>query len=880
MNEINAGQERQFINEIKALNLFKGIQVVVSSRSDFTVRYSMADYSICRLTPLSDEQIMSVFSQEEWSGIRDAVTLRHLLTNPMMVTMYQQISPIIKQYEHEESLDWILPIKNATDLLYDYYVAQIAVLFQRSAIDGQKVQIAYLSIFDILPAVAYAYEVTYRLNKENAEFRSLLQEMIQSNVIKKKKLLPLQEQFRDYDIPELRYGLVFDYLISESRLLYKGDAVIAFPHQIYRDFLSAMWITRQEDIEKYWNNRKIPFSVMEHIRNLSGNYWAGLAKSVHEAGKDREDAATLVSNLLDCFPYTVTGGCSDYSELDLRGLQIPDVKDTGTERILLRGAKLDNTSIGKSSKESLQYTHLQFSSGNEYLAAYSKGKVFIFSLQTEEQPFIYFIGKELGRFFYIGDYLFAVKLGMNQEIYVFRHDEKWTYVGEIRNSEESHAGIFNNRFRLLILKDDMLYFYYNNRETRFSLTDCSRVYNQQRKHAWENPVEGKDLTFLKNRNNQKKNRKTGIIWQTEHNGLLAVSALDGGLTITSGNETLYILTRGTTLLKDGSVSEDGKYAATLSYELKDGKRKIQLWNLDKRMRECDISCPGVIETVHLSDDGTFVLGETDKKTWVYELASGTEKWFDEHFVSNQRKKISTYGTKVLRKNMEHDLYLYDLKTGECFDTDTPCKNARLACFMPDGSIAAVGNNVRKVKFKNIRTGAYSGVNSQDTPVIGISSFKNEPCIAVATQDNIISTYHIGDCMRKKIFDKTGGNYIMVVSSENTVIACSNGQKSLQTFNYYEKIVRGKKMGWWYSNPYSSQDPAIKGDVLDMAFNTENKELAVILSNGQIMFCHEKYCRFHSAVDIITNFNVDMYDFRGCICSESIKNQIRQNGGLI
>ena len=121
---------------------------------------------------------------------------------------------------------------------------------------------------------------------------------------------------------------------------------------------------------------------------------------------------------------------------------------------------------------------------------------------------------------------------------------------------------------------------------------------------------------------------------------------------------------------------------------------------------------------------------------------------------------------------------------------------------------------------------------------------------------------------------------MVVSPENTVIACSNGQKSLQTFNYYEKIVRGKKMGWWYSNPYSSQDPAIKGDVLDMAFNTENKELAVILSNGQIMFCHEKYCRFHSAVDIITNFNVDMYDFRGCICSESIKNQIRQNGGLI
>ena len=254
----------------------------------------------------------------------------------------------------------------------------------------------------------------------------------------------------------------------------------------------------------------------------------------------------------------------------------------------------------------------------------------------------------------------------------------------------------------------------------------------------------------------------------------------------------------------------------------------------------------------------------------------------------QHKKISTYGTKVLRRNKEQDLYLYDLKTGECFATDNPCKNARLACFMSDGSVAVVGNNARKVKFKNIHTGEYVEVNSQDAPIIGISSFKEEPFIAVATQDNIISIYHIGDCKgdckRKAILGKGKlrlvGNYMMVASPENTVIACSNGHRTLQTFNFYEKIADGVKRGWWYSNPYSSQDPSIKGDVLDIAFNTENKELVAILSNGQIMFCHEKYCRFHSVVDIITNFNVDSYDFRECIFSESIKKQIHQNGGLV
>ena len=109
-------------------------------------------------------------------------------------------------------------------------------------------------------------------------------------------------------------------------------------------------------------------------------------------------------------------------------------------------------------------------------------------MQAEEQTFIYSVGNGIGRLLFTENYLLATKMGMNQTIYVFRHDEQWTYAGEIKNPDDAHAGIFNNRFRILIMKDDMLYFYYNNREIRFSLTDCSRVYNQQVKHAWENPV--------------------------------------------------------------------------------------------------------------------------------------------------------------------------------------------------------------------------------------------------------------------------------------------------------------------------------------------------------------------------------------------------------
>lgn len=57
----------------------------------------------------------------------------------------------------------------------------------------------------------------------------------------------------------------------------------------------------------------------------------------------------------------------------------------------------------------------------------------------------------------------------------------------------------------------------------------------------------------------------------------------------------------------------------------------------------------------------------------------------------------------MRKDTNLNLCLYDLKTDEVLNVENPCKNAKLACFMPDGSIAVVGNNIRKVKFKNIRT---------------------------------------------------------------------------------------------------------------------------------------------------------------------------------
>lgn len=880
LNEVAASSERSFINEIKGLNLLQGIQVVITSRSDFTARYSMSGYRLGELRPLQDKQIESLFSSEEWSYIKDSVTLHRLLTNPMMVTMYKEICPIIAQFSHEEFLEWTLPIKNATDLLHNYYVAQIAVVMQRASADGGKTILTAQCVSDILPALGYAFEVSHSLNISNGDFRKTLADIVSGVKINEAALAPLQERLRVYDIQAPTAGEVFDLLINDLHLVYRDGAFTSFPHQIYRDYLSACWIVKESEnagrIEEFWNARALPFPVMEHIRNLGGEYWNGIAERIHKVGKGKADMRNLTGNLLDCFPYTQNSGCPDYSELDLRGLQIPDSR-ISEPRISMKNTLIDRISIGKSSGRPLHYTHLKFSEDNEYLAASASGKIIIFSLLRDQSTFLYSIGQEVKRFVFAGRYLFAAIREANAGILVFTCRDEWAYTGCINSKDGGYGRLWNKRLRSIILHDENLYFYYNNREVRYRLSDCQRIYNKQKQHMWEHTIDGTNLTIMKQNEGRTKDKSNGVIWKEAHKGLTAVSTVDGGLIVTSGTEIQYVLARGVTLLKDGAIAGDGTKAATLSYDLFADKRKIQIWNLDEKRKTGEIYCPSEIEKIHMSELGEWILGETASSTWIYHIGTGENQWFSEHFISNQRGKLATYGSKVLRKNDENRLYLYDLGSGMIEEVENSCENARLACFMSDGSIAAVGDNAYKVRLKNIRKGTFMEVNSQPAIVIGLQALKNQPFIAVATKDNVISIYHIGDGLRKRILKTNAGNYMMVVHPEYSVIANSNGLKKLETYNYYEKEVNEKKMGWWYNNPYDKADPPILGDVLDLAFNTMIHELVVILSSGQIIYCHEKYCRYHGTTEIITNFNVDAYDFYGCVCDEDIKAQLLQNG---
>lgn len=892
LNEVDVESERCFIIEIQSLNLLRGLRILVASRSNFTVRYSMSGYLAVGLCPLEDIQIKEYFSFSEWADVLNSAALHRLLQNPMMVTIYKEICSVINESQDVDFLNWILPVKNAADLFHDYYVAQLALMMKQASVDGKQMVLAWKCIHSVLPAIAYSFELSHSLNYEKHRFRDLLTGILQDIssdtllVSEAADLLPVLEHYRlstSSSQSPLDYLSVLDLLTNGLHLLYKDKSTIGFPHQMYRDYLSARWILARsgspETVFDLWNRRLLPLPVVAHIRQGSGPYWKeGLATLVHKAGKDHcgRNTSILVNNLFECFPYSEDCGIPDYSGLDLKSHLLPD-SPAPTSRISLKDAEIDNFTLGLNIGDVVRYSELCISENKAYLAAVDTDNqsITIFDLREGLFCLIQNFGKHISKAEFHGKYLFVVAGG----IHLFALNLEWRYVGVMQGTEE----MLSFKIKGIIEKDGILYIYYNNRLVRYNLADCRRldIANGQ---FWKDPVEGSHLSSILEPFpfHYRSVRKTGIIAKVGDDELQVLSYVDGRLVVLSGKEVVAVLAKGITQLLSASISGDGSRAATLSFKVSDSSRKVQIWNLDARTKFMDASCPECITRIHLSETGEWLMGEDASRTWVFNCKNGESRWYNEHFVSNHTNHLLSIGDCVLRKKGSM-LYLFNMLTGEEKEIESPVANPSLVCFLSNGSLAAVDKKRQKVHLTSTRNGSLLMLYPDGSEIVSIQALKNQPFIAVVCRNCIISLYHTGTGQRVRKLSTRLSASIVVVHPDLSLIADTNGIRTLETHNYYEKIGRnGKKMGWWYDNPYepNKSEPEISGDILDIAFNTQSGELVAILSNGRIMFFHEKYCRYHSSFGIITAFDVGAYDFRGCICDGEVKTQLVRNGALV
>ncbi len=876
LNEVDSDNERKFINEIQLLNLYKGIQVIIASRTDFTVRYNLTGFRKAFIEKLNDDVLQPLFTEKEWNEIISNPNLHRLLRNPMLVTIYKEICSIIKDYREVEFLNWILPVNNATDLFHNYYLAQIALMMKRHGANGEKILTAIVCIGQILPAIAYIYETSYSINKTNDEFRAILSDILQTEKIDEEATTGVRDFYRLRNDLRLNIGNVSDMLIDELHLLHRDNHTTSFGHQMYRDYLSSRYIInktyKKENITDIWNTRRLPLPIVRHIKNGSGNYWNGNALIVKAEGEKNDSALTLIQNLFDCFPSSVQGGVADYSCLNLASTGLPNLRPFES-KVPLNGSRIGDVALGINKKEGKPYHVLGISPDHSFLAAASGTSIDIYNLHDNTRIFRYNIGKTPTQMMFYDRYL-IVNAGV---LVVFCFDGEWRYLGEI--STGSH-GIFSSKLKAIIANGNELYIYYNNRHLCFNLLDCSRTFIENKNHHDVQVVDGTNLIHLRRSLDVRKatERIDGVVALTTIDDLVAKSYADGCIEISNEGELVSILGERNTILLDAGISRDGSIAVTLSFETFGNHRRIQLWDINQKLKIKELLCDDIIIKVNLSENGRWILGESSNKTWIYDTSTDQDEWFDEKFVSNQHGKLITFGDSVMRKTPNGRLYLYDLSKEETKYCKCPYKSPSMVYLLKNGHIAAVDESGKSLKIVLNSKGETTNIRPEEfDDIIGVQEFKDQPFIAVAASKGLISVYHTRTGQRTRKLDNDFKIRLTTSHLNKTIMAHSDGRNRLAIDYYDEQIWNGnQRRGWWYHFPYKGR---IDSRILDFAFNEQDKSLVVILANGKILFLSEDKCQFKGKAHIIVAFNTDAYDFSGAICSNEIAETLKQNNCL-
>lgn len=870
MNEVDGTREKEFVKIIRQIiSDYPGIQFVIASRSNFTERYRVEGVCVGQIEPLRQEQIQTLFSQDEWETVQANPPLQKLIQNPLMATLYKHVSPelgIQKAY-----IDWIENISNETELIYDYYLSQISLCLSKQ--QDQLINVAQY-IRRCLPYIAFCFERGAKHTMPLDTFRRVLDAAVKQDW--DGSIDAIRRDMRIRETVELTSFDLEDYLFNVSHLMYQAEGVVSFPHQIHRDYLSAVWLTKTQGLLDCWNERIITTTVSNHVRVLSGKgYWNHLANAITDCARDRDDCRNLLTNVINTFPYTADSGLPDFSRLDLRGIRIPDYTHVG-EKIRLNGTKIDEYSIGGGMGDIALLRGLSFSPDMEYLAGIAGNEVILYSMDTGLKvlkavvyPDHRQVGRASTRFSLDSRYLFIKKY---QDLIIFRKTEDgWCRAGEI-------CRVFVKKPRHAIIHDGVLSFYYTNRIRSYSLQNTELVENLETRHPYENTAEGEDIMKAGSPSVQVRAGEYSAVVSAD--GQYKAICYQDGKTVVQyqGGKILHNLECGKGVLKTAAISKDGNRAVTLSANIYGGKRRIQLWDLDNRRKDAERFCTSNTESVYLTDHGDWIIGFESGRTWVWNWEKPDRKFYrGERFISETERGLTTYGNSLLVQSVDGTLQELDLDD-QSLRSLGKYGPIQYATVLPGEAVATVDYQGQYVEFRSITSNQKLKVNREQSKIRNVHAFKTQPFISVVTANGLISMYHIGTGQRTRKLTSSVGYKVVAFHPSQNVFSFSDGNKRLETFRYFEWRVGRKPRGKWCGPEKPNFE--IDGKILAIGFNTVRREQIVIETNGKITYMQDQLCDLHSQTRVITNFSVDGYDFRGVLCNGDIKEQLLKNGAVV
>lgn len=753
-------------------------------------------------------------------------------------------------------------------MLINYYLSQMAILLNRVSVDGEKLIKSYFSIATVLPYVAYLCESKNHLHLSIDQFSDAIKNVHFDR--SDKIVAELQREYRLRNVPDFLEFDIEDYLITESGLLKKVGDRIYFQHQIYRDYLAAVYIannTTSKNVDDLWNQRKFTYIVSMHLYELANKQWCPTAQLVADNAK-----GIIKDKYLQVLNLVMTYDCkdADYSNLDLTDIRL---LHQGDGNICLKDALISDYSIGCEASSPTDYLALRFSEDNRWLIGFRQNELTIWDVENgEEVSRLKIQGQPSGISFIENLLLFSVNAHQCSGLYVFEfRDGSWKKNAFIKN-------IFNKRLRKMQLENNQICCYYNNRIQKYSINNGKQISNVAVPKAYQNTHLGEVIVleedFFKN------NGRNEIMFSrtvSKDRQLYAECYRDGRFHICYfGGEILHTFDVKRTAIHDAAISDNGLHAVTVSYEVYCGKRKIQLWDLENHRKVEERLCTENTKSVHLVETGEWILGKEEDRVWCWNWSDRNKFYYlDAELVSNQYKKFTSYGNKILRRNQKQTVELFDLDNQMVIPIFNPRREIKLAAIMPNEKLAVVAKKAQYAIFDSIRDGRELKVNSQAAKILGLFSFKQEPFIAVATSDDVVSMYHTGTGQRTIILESKSGCRVITGHPQKMAIGCAGKGNKITVFRYFT-WDDGRKGKWCSAFPKFP----ILGNILDLAFNVKNEELIAISSTGQIYYMSDLFCDYRSQTQVINGFNVTSYDFSNVKCEKHVLNQLIANGARI
>jgi WD40 repeat protein len=401
-NELTGEGAQKYVAEIKTLSQRAGIQIIVSSRLDFLRDYGLSRFGMINTCDLRDEQIQKLFCNryEDWNNVQAQKNLRILLRNPMMALLYASTCPIVEKHADLDYLNWIIPIMNASDLLHDYYMSQIAILIDMKAVDGNRIFECMATVDRVLPAMAYKLERNSTTVWNETDFEADLRDATEKvNSICLKDHIPenLRKIKRRLRVHKDTVGDLYDLIITEMVLLKSGNGTVSFAHQIFRDYLAAVHLHNclmdNVSIEKLWHKELIHKGVVQYLRFIGNEAtWEpeGIVSKMLEPYRGKEKSADdwLISNIINCW-LSIGENERNLSNLDLRNVYLSEhLKTEFHGTINIDGAWISKETL-INDRHHDRITGFAFSHDNRTMAAVSEnGLVSITNLLTQSQMIV------------------------------------------------------------------------------------------------------------------------------------------------------------------------------------------------------------------------------------------------------------------------------------------------------------------------------------------------------------------------------------------------------------------------------------------------------------------------------------------------------------